>query len=289
MTGPDIEAGIDGDRAASPGQTVQAERLRQEMTVHQVAQDLHLDTWVIDALEADDYSALGAPVFAKGHLRQYAELLGLEPDELLIGYYQTRETPAEQPVVSEMLTRRDDSGLSLRSVLIVLLAVLVAGVGALGAWFLILRGAPEPEPAAGSATRALAAVVPEPATEFATAAIEPETDPTTLPESEQPDLTPPESTVPDVAAAADTPPGPEVTLTFNFVADSWVEVYDATNNSIYFSLGQQDTVATVSGSGPLRVFLGYADGVILDVDGRPFSIPDSSSGNTARFSVTGDE
>ena len=289
MTDPEIEAGIEGERWASPGQTLQAERLRQEMTVQQVAQDMHLDTWVIDALEADDYSAIGAPVFAKGHLRQYAQLLGLEPDELLIGYYQTRETPAEQPVVSEVLARRGDSGPRLRWLLIILLTILVAGVGAFGAWFLMLRGAAEPEPAAGPAAQAPAIVVPEPATEIATAVIEPVPDPTVLPESEQPDVTPAESAAPDVATATEAPAGPEVTLQFSFVEDSWVEVYDAADNRIYYSLGRQDTVATVSGTGPLRVFLGYADGVTVDVDGRPFSIPRRGSGNTERFSVTSDE
>ncbi len=289
MTEPEIEVGIDGERAASPGQSLQAARLRQEMTVQQVALDLHLDTWVIDALEADDYSAIGAPVFAKGHLRQYGELLGLDPDELLIGYYQTRETPAEHPVVSEVLNRRDDPGPSLRWLLIVLLTILVAGAVVLGAWFLMLRAAPESEPAAGSAAQAPAAVVPEPATEFATAPSEPEPDPATLPESEQLDVTPPESAAPDVATAAEPPAGPEVTLQFSFVEDSWVEVYDAANNRIYFSLERQDTVATVSGIGPLRVFLGYAEGVTLDVNGRPFTIPRGGPAHTARFSVTGED
>ncbi len=289
MTGPEIEAGIDGERLVSPGQSLQAERLRQEMTVQQVAQDLHLDTWVIDALEADDYSTIGAPVFAKGHLRQYAELLGLEADELLIGYYQTRETPAEQPVVSETLTRRAESGPNLRWLLILLLTILVGGVGALGAWFLYLRGATGPEPTAGPAAEPPAVVVPEPATVVDTAPVELEPDPTTLAESEQPEVTPEDGVAADNATATQPPAEARITLQFSFVEDSWVEVYDAAGDRIYFRLGRQDTVATVSGTGPLLVFLGYVDGVTLDVDGRPFTIPRSGSGNTARFTITGEQ
>ena len=36
--------------------------------------------WVIDALEADDYERIGPSVYAKGHLKRYAALLGLPAD-----------------------------------------------------------------------------------------------------------------------------------------------------------------------------------------------------------------
>ncbi len=43
---------------------------------------------MIEALEAGRFFALGAPVFARGYLRHYAELLG-EPLEEVTGRYQT--------------------------------------------------------------------------------------------------------------------------------------------------------------------------------------------------------
>ena len=45
------------------------------------------------ALERDDFAALGAPVFVKGHLRRYAALLGLAEDEILGAYERSRAQP----------------------------------------------------------------------------------------------------------------------------------------------------------------------------------------------------
>ena len=61
----------------TPGGMLRAERQRRGHSVQYAAEDLHLDVWVIEALEANRFEALGAPVYAKGHLRKYAMLLGL--------------------------------------------------------------------------------------------------------------------------------------------------------------------------------------------------------------------
>ncbi len=62
----------------SPGAELKKARSDQEKTLEDISKELHLDRWMVEALERDDYTALGAPVFAKGHLRQYAKLLGIE-------------------------------------------------------------------------------------------------------------------------------------------------------------------------------------------------------------------
>jgi len=62
---------------ATPGEYLQQERERKGLSVQQAAENLHLDTWVINAIETNKFSDLGAPVYAKGHLKKYAALLGL--------------------------------------------------------------------------------------------------------------------------------------------------------------------------------------------------------------------
>ena len=57
-------------------------RLRQARdgtgrTVAEVADKLHFDARVIQALENEDLPAMGAAVYARGHLRRYAEYLNL--------------------------------------------------------------------------------------------------------------------------------------------------------------------------------------------------------------------
>ena len=65
--------------AAGPGAGLRLAREQLGLTQQQAAEQLTVDVSVITALDADDFAALGADVFVKGHLRRYAALLGL-PD-----------------------------------------------------------------------------------------------------------------------------------------------------------------------------------------------------------------
>ncbi len=72
-------AGDDGSAPAvelgSPGELLRRERERRMLSLQRAAEDLHLDTVTVEAIESDRFQALGAPVYAKGHLRKYATLL----------------------------------------------------------------------------------------------------------------------------------------------------------------------------------------------------------------------
>src|SRR5271169_2481814 len=63
--------------AAPPGAKLKAERERRGLSAQKAADEMHLDRWVIDALEADDYPRIGPSVYAKGHLKKYANNLGV--------------------------------------------------------------------------------------------------------------------------------------------------------------------------------------------------------------------
>ncbi|NLC62435.1 MAG: helix-turn-helix domain-containing protein [Gammaproteobacteria bacterium] len=60
-------------------------RLRQAreaagLAVSEVAAAMRVPARVVESLEAEDWSRLGAPVFVRGHLRSYARAVGLPPD-----------------------------------------------------------------------------------------------------------------------------------------------------------------------------------------------------------------
>jgi cytoskeleton protein RodZ len=71
---------------ALPGSKLKAERERRGLSAQKAADEMHLDRWVIDALEADDYQRVGPTVYAKGHLKKYAALLGLPTTEILAAF-----------------------------------------------------------------------------------------------------------------------------------------------------------------------------------------------------------
>jgi cytoskeleton protein RodZ len=77
--------------ASSIGRQLRAARERMGLGVAQAAEQMHVDESVIDALESGKFKALGAPVYVRGHLRHYAELLG-EPGAS--GLYESLQ---EQP------------------------------------------------------------------------------------------------------------------------------------------------------------------------------------------------
>jgi cytoskeleton protein RodZ len=56
------------------------------LTIDAAADRLRLNAALVLAMEEDRLALLGAPVFARGHLRNYAALLGLPEGEVLASF-----------------------------------------------------------------------------------------------------------------------------------------------------------------------------------------------------------
>ena len=67
----------------TPGTILKARREQTNAELAVIARELNLDTWMLTALEEDDFGKFGAQVFAKGHLKHYAEHLGLNQPKTL--------------------------------------------------------------------------------------------------------------------------------------------------------------------------------------------------------------
>ncbi len=65
------------------GETLQQARTRRGLTIEQVAQDTRISARFLEALEADDFAALPAPVYVRGFLRSYANYLRLDAAPLM--------------------------------------------------------------------------------------------------------------------------------------------------------------------------------------------------------------
>jgi cytoskeleton protein RodZ len=63
-------------------------------------------------------------------------------------------------------------------------------------------------------------------------------------------------------------PAREAQLTLRFSAESWAEVYDSSGQRLFYDIGSADSVRTFKGIPPLRVVLGNAPGVAVEVNGR---------------------
>jgi cytoskeleton protein RodZ len=290
----------------APGLRLKAEREKRGLSALKAANQLHLDPWVIDALESGDYARIGPSVYAKGHLKKYAALLNLSASELLIDFDATQSGAAAQgkvPVGSTVDTP------PLHSVSTSQMAggvVVVAILGALVWWkpWQPRSGAPiGPLPVQSAATQEQAKSEPafaEPATGDDHPA-EPARSPPTVAKNVQAHATPtlansvqpaPAAAGTGGAALTQTPPvagSGRARLRLSFTSDSWVDVRDAQGNKAYVGNGSANTVKTISGIAPMHVYLRSASGVQLEINGRAVAIgPQFFAGDAARFDAGAD-
>src|SRR5579862_9344199 len=97
------------DPVASVGPRLKAERERRALSAQKVADELRLDGWIIDALEAEDYERVGPSVFAKGHLKRYAAFLELPAEEIMAGYESRVHAPNPPPAQQTNVRLRTDA------------------------------------------------------------------------------------------------------------------------------------------------------------------------------------
>lgn len=88
----------------SPGTMLRQKREASNLELSSISRELNLDTWMLNALENDEFSKFTAQVFAKGHLKHYAQYLGLNSEDVLFAYYQVAERKDTAPVINQQLS-----------------------------------------------------------------------------------------------------------------------------------------------------------------------------------------
>jgi cytoskeleton protein RodZ len=284
-----------------PGELLSSAREKKNWTTGRVAQELNLDETVIEALEANRFDDLGAPVFARGHLRKYARLVDLEPTTILEAYVGIEGIEQAPPVVAAggLATSDQSKGGGYGRLRVIVLVILAAAVLI---WRMLATLDQSPS-STGLGQTELSFDEPESATvgdiepppvEQTTGQVQDEP----APQAAVPVVPTPDSRS-DALIEADEPAAPAadveagslsttaVRVEVNFVADSWIEVRDSDGARLLYELGRQGRRRIATGEPPLRVFLGNADGAQMSVDGEAFEIPDESRlGRTARFTIS---
>jgi cytoskeleton protein RodZ len=100
---------------------------------------------------------------------------------------------------------------------------------------------------------------------------------------------PPKGGSPATPAASGNDGAGRANLRLSFSADSWVDVWDASGRQIFSGNGRANSVKTIAGAAPLRVYLGYASGVQLEINQRAIAIARPFlHGDVARFQAGAD-
>ncbi|MDD3651201.1 RodZ domain-containing protein [Immundisolibacter sp.] len=250
---------------SSVGERLRAARTARGWSVAQVAARLRIRPELVQALESDDHAAFGAPTYARGQLRNYLRLLGLDEPASL------QQTPPVAPAPGN-LARRAPELHPRRPWLVRLGGLAIIGVLAvLGAQW--ARDGHQPTPTA-ELSRPPAPVVDAPAPAVDTAAPPPV--PATTAVAEVGARRPAPTTAaesPRAPAAPAAPADGRDELRLSTRAVSWVEVTDHTGQRLVYELVSPGTPRSVRGVPPLRVLLGNAPAVELLYNGAPVALP----------------
>jgi len=277
---PEPAAASNHDTPLTPGELLKSARTERHVSVQQIADDLHLDVRVVEALESNNFALLGPPVYSRGHLRKYATLVGLPPDVVISHYEMMNDVPVVPEPVPASVTAPPPERMSLRVPMLVVAGIVVSVAVLWIAGWLVNRL--DSEPAQGGEPPQATNVAPEESGQDMPAdQVEP-----------APAETPVESdATPAASSAAETPvanAGNDVTMRLRFSEPSWVEIYDATERRLIFGIGQAGQTSTLAGKAPLRVTLGLASAVSMEVNDQSVPVPRRAGKDAARFTVAAD-
>jgi len=71
------------------GEKFRAAREARGLSLSEVAEDIHIRAVYLAEIEAENWRAIGAPVYVRGFLRTYARFLGLDPEEAVAEFNTT--------------------------------------------------------------------------------------------------------------------------------------------------------------------------------------------------------
>jgi cytoskeleton protein RodZ len=285
-----VAADVASETRSGIGARLRAGRERSKLSLLQAAEKLHVDPQVLEALEAERFGDLGATVFVRGHLRRYAELVRESQLELQNLYTANTVVPGP-PDLTRVPSMAGDPRRPLIGGVMVIIAVGVIG----SAWWVIENyRSPLPIPVATAPESAKPPAQAPPRTQGPALVAAPVPAPvpaavaSVTPGSAAPSA--PVDKAESVAAGAHRPDEADhrtVAITLHFTSDSWAEVYDGHGERLFYDIGSADSVRKLSGLAPLRVVLGNAPGVALEVNGHAMAVPSGETHDgSAQFQVS---
>jgi cytoskeleton protein RodZ len=266
------------------GERLAEARRDLQISVLEIAKELHLDEPKVRALERNEFDVLGAPVFAKGHLKTYAQLVNVDPDDVLVDYYQITRAVTAPPVISA----RPKPGKELSpGPWIGLIVIVVIAVTAFW-WFTrpadpdpILDPGPEsaPEVQIDEAMPAETAEEQSPVSSDSAAILE-ETAPQVVAPIIEEESQPEPRDEPVIEAG-------QLHLLVTYSGDCWTEITDANGRRLLFALGQDGRTVELSGAEPFNVLFGNPANVSLRVNGEDRALPPTRPGRPLRLTLSG--
>jgi cytoskeleton protein RodZ len=308
---------------SNPGETLRKARESRNWSIGDVAAQLNLTVQRVGQIEAGAFDKLPGQTFARGYVRTYAKLLGLDQNRLVLEFDYFTNSDASACAVHNLGHIEEPVRYSQSSLRIVSFVLLLALAGAGFYWW----QEQSEERASLALERSLAQVEVERAdgTVLIDPLDEPEDQAVLLAqgqtEMELPLLAQPAA---EAEAAVDTqaaeslssssaavstpepagepvaePVVPAVTVdsaplaagqgrvSINFVADCWTQLTDADGRVLFSALKRKGESLELVGKAPLELRLGFARGAEVSYNGSRIDVAPFVSGETARIKLGG--
>jgi cytoskeleton protein RodZ len=271
MNAAEFSAPADSAGLPTAGDQLAAARQSRGMSVGEIAQQLKLSPWQVEALESNDLKRLPSPVFVRGFIRNYARLLKLDPALVLpVAEHHAPAAPLANAVFEKSaeipfpVARRTNWSRYVIAAAVVLIPLAI--------YEFYPDDTPEQDGKSGQVdvaqppvqVIALTSVVDEPKAERS-----------------QPGAAP---TTAQAAAPARRAPGEQI-VRLHFTRASWVEIRDRNGHKIFSQLNEPGTDQVISGLAPLSLVVGNANGVQLTHNEQPVNLGPYIKVDVARLTL----
>lgn len=279
-------------------------REKKGWSTHDVGSRLRLMTRQVEAIEEEEFSKLGPPVFARGFVRNYAKLMGLDPDELLNQMTKIKTTPV--PETENVPFKPSPEWWKSPIVLGGIGAALIGLAIPVGLYLWLSSDdkeevapaveqvvPPPPPPAApeldGQPSQEQPAGVPG-QTPQSTVPAAPQTTPAAPVQGMRPVLPfpPPATTTPVPTlspAQSASAPTKSVGPTLRFEESAWVQIRDSSGLIVHSGLNPAGSSVEVSGKAPFYLVIGNAEHVRLAYKGQAIDLKPFTAINVARLTL----
>jgi cytoskeleton protein RodZ len=239
--------------SSSFGDWLRRQREMREISLRDIADRTKISLRYLEAMEADRFDLLPAPIFAKGFLREYARYVGLSPDDV-VNHYLSVNHPEELEAAS-----RDDTKVTRAKpkpvdpgqptvrrnwsygLLLALIGLVLLVLVALAVWFTD-RGHEQQQPSGSGQGSPIVASPPAPAPRPATSA------PVPAPQ-----------------------PASPLEVSLDFTQDCWVEAVIDGKNRVS-ELRVQGEALQLEAEKSVALTLGNAGAVEVQVNGYPLEL-----------------
>ena len=293
------------DMFETPGQILRLQREKQGFSAQEIANRIHLDVKIIEAIDNDSPDGMPAAIYVRGYLRSYAKIVNANAD-VIIKLYNEDSPPPPPEILPEVKpptqVSSNDKPVKAFTYLITLGLVLLLLIWYQSNFVVDTQANNEQLNTATSINGVDITydIIHHPDSwqspdDDSKINIEELTTPEPSEQNNTLELQIYDDTQTNEIAAAEVMSnnssfsvigfGPDI-IDITFTSDSWVKIHDAKNKRLLHQLAHAGRQYRLHGTAPITVVLGFSKGASLKFNGTPFDVEShSNSSGIARFTL----